>query len=57
MKRYLAKASHWRTRNERGDIPGWVMITVMTIVIASAILVIFQERVTTYLADTLDQYM
>ncbi len=42
---------------ERGDVPGWVMITVMTIIIASAILVIFQQRVTTFLADTLDQYM
>ncbi len=45
------------TRDERGDVPGWVMITVMTIVIASAILVIFQDRVTTFLSDTLNQYM
>jgi hypothetical protein len=44
-------------RDERGDVPGWVMITVMTIVIASAILVIFQDRVTTFLSDTLNQYM
>lgn len=44
-------------RTERGDVPGWVMITVMTIVIASAILVIFQDRVTTFLSDTLNQYM
>ena len=44
-------------RNERGDVPGWVMITVMTIVIASAILVMFQNRVTTFLSDTLNQYM
>jgi hypothetical protein len=51
----------WRdrllARSERGDVPGWVMITVMTIVIASAILVIFQERVTSFLNQTLDQYM
>jgi hypothetical protein len=44
-------------RGERGDVPGWVMITVMTIVIASAILVIFQDRVTSFLNDTLNQYM
>ncbi|MBA3233640.1 MAG: hypothetical protein H0T17_06805 [Propionibacteriales bacterium] len=44
-------------RDERGDVPGWVMITVMTIVIASAILAIFQDRVTTFLGDTLDTYM
>jgi len=51
----------WRkrmfARSERGDVPGWVMITVMTIVIASAILVIFQNRVTSFLNETLNQYM
>lgn len=46
-----------RARDERGDVPGWVMITVMTIVIASAILVIFQDRVTSFLSATLNQYM
>lgn len=44
-------------RDERGDVPGWVMITVMTIVIASAILAIFQAQVTSFLQDTLDTYM
>ncbi len=44
-------------RDERGDVPGWVMITVMTIVIASAILAIFQQQVTSFLQDTLDTYM
>ncbi len=44
-------------RDERGDVPGWVMITVMTIVVASAIFVIFQSRVTSFLQGTLDKYM
>jgi hypothetical protein len=44
-------------RDQRGDVPGWVMITVMTIIIASSILVIFQNRVTTFLSDALNQYM
>ncbi len=44
-------------RDERGDVPGWVMITVMTIIIASSILVIFQNRVTSFLSDALNQYM
>ncbi len=44
-------------RNERGDVPGWVMITVMTIVVASAIFVIFQARVTSFLQGTLDKYL
>ncbi|MGA9343524.1 MAG: hypothetical protein WBV37_00355 [Nocardioidaceae bacterium] len=49
--------SRTRRRDERGDIPGWVMITVMTIVIASAILVVFQDRVTSFLSATLNDYM
>ncbi len=49
--------SRMRRRDERGDIPGWVMITVMTIVIASAILVVFQDRVTSFLSATLNDYM
>ena len=46
-----------RDRDERGDVPGWVMITVMTIIIASSILVMFQSRVTSFLSDALDKYM
>lgn len=42
-------------RDERGDIPGWVMITVMTIVIASALMVTFQDRVTGFLDEALSQ--
>ncbi len=57
MKAPATLVSRLRSRNERGDVPGWVMITVMTIVIASAILVIFQDRVTTFLSNTLNQYM
>ncbi len=59
--RITALLTRWyaadRRRDDRGDIPGWVMITVMTIVIASAILVIFQDRVTTFLSSTLNDYM
>lgn len=44
-----------RVRDERGDIPGWVMITVMTIVIASALMVTFQDRVTGFLDEALSQ--
>ena len=53
----VALAAGPARRGERGDVPGWVMITVMTIVIASAILLIFQDRVTSFLNETLNQYM
>jgi hypothetical protein len=58
MGMVLWKALSWlRTRDEGGDVPGWVMITVMTIIIASSILVIFQSRVTSFLNDALNKYM
>ncbi len=46
-----------QNRTERGDVPGWVMITVMTIIIASAILVTFQTKVTAFLESTLNEFM
>jgi hypothetical protein len=42
MKLPLLLIRRLGARDERGDVPGWVMITVMTIVIASAILVNFR---------------
>jgi hypothetical protein len=48
-------ATRMRSRDERGDVPGWVMITVMTIVIASALMVTFQDRVTGFLDEALGQ--
>jgi len=42
---------------ERGDIAGWVMITVMTIMLAGAIMAIFTPAVTDYLQSALDQFM
>jgi hypothetical protein len=57
MRLWERFASRRWMRDERGDVPGWVMITVMTIIIASSILVIFQNRVTSFLSDALNQYM
>ena len=44
-------------RDERGDIPGWVMITVMTIGFASLIFGLFRNAVTEFLNNALGQYM
>jgi hypothetical protein len=44
-------------RTERGDIAGWVMITVMTIMLAGAIMAIFTPAVTGFLQSALDQFM
>ncbi|MEJ7741185.1 MAG: hypothetical protein WKF73_00795 [Nocardioidaceae bacterium] len=57
MKNPSLLITRLRDRTERGDVPGWVMITVMTIIIASAILVTFQNKVTTFLESTLNEFM
>ena len=31
--------------NDRGDVPGWVMITVMTAIVVIALLAVFREQV------------
>lgn len=33
--------------DDRGDVPGWVMITVMTAIVVIALLAVFKEQVTT----------
>ena len=32
--------------NDRGDVPGWVMITVMTAIVVLALITVFREQVT-----------
>ena len=32
---------------DRGDVPGWVMITVMTAIVTIALLAVFREQVVT----------
>lgn len=44
-----------RRRDERGDIPGWVMITVLTIGLAITIFTLFGDAVTNYLNQALNQ--
>lgn len=39
---------------ERGDIPGWVMITVMTITVAAVIVQLFVPKVTKLFTDAMD---
>ena len=39
---------------ERGDVPGWVMITVMTAALVLAILIPFREAIVTAAQNALD---
>ena len=43
-----------RSRDERGDVPGWVMITVMTAALVSAIWLIAEDQLKSLLNDALD---
>jgi hypothetical protein len=39
---------------ERGDVPGWVMITVMTAALVLAILAVFQEAIVSAVQNALN---
>jgi hypothetical protein len=39
---------------ERGDVPGWVMVTVMTAGLVVAIFAVFQGEITTALKGAID---
>ncbi len=43
-----------RQRNERGDVPGWVMVTVMTVGLALAIFTFAQEPLKALLTRAFD---
>lgn len=42
------------TGRERGDVPGWVMITVMTAMLVLAILIPFREAIVDAINEALD---
>ncbi|MCK0111441.1 hypothetical protein MWU75_04730 [Ornithinimicrobium sp. F0845] len=35
--RYAARLADWRRQPERGDVPGWVLITIMTAGLVAAL--------------------
>lgn len=52
-KHLRAPAAPGRSR-ERGDVPGWVMITMMTAIVVIALLAVFQEAVVTAVQNAFD---
>lgn len=53
--RIWVRCRSWWLRDERGDVPGWVMITVMTILLVSALFAMFNAQVTSFFKSGLDQ--
>lgn len=41
------------TRSERGDVPGWVLITLMTAALVSALWVVAEDQLVTLFQDAL----
>lgn len=49
-----AEASSVETAQDRGDVPGWVMITMMTAIVVIVLLGVFQEAVVTAVKNAFD---
>ena len=53
--RYLAARRRFRGQDpERGDVPGWVMITVMSAGLVVVIFGVFKSRITGAINDAID---
>jgi hypothetical protein len=53
LLRLYALVSAPARRDERGDVPGWVMITVMTVAIVGGIWAVADDQLTQMLKDAL----
>lgn len=51
---WVVVQSRLGTDRERGDVPGWVMITVMTAALTVALLTAFREPITTAVTNALN---
>lgn len=51
-----ARAVELKRRSERGDVPGWVLITLMTALIVAALLAIARPRLTDMLNQALKDF-
>ncbi len=52
--RVAAASKRSDDESDRGDVPGWVMITVMTAIVVIALLAVFREQVTTAVKNAFD---
>ena len=50
----MARVQDVRRNRDRGDVPGWVMVTVMTAILVVAILGIFQPQIKRALTGIID---
>lgn len=50
----VVSSARVRSNDDRGDVPGWVMVTVMTAVLVVAILGIFEPQIKDALSGIID---
>jgi hypothetical protein len=50
----MLSALRERARDDRGDVPGWVMVTVMTAILVVAIIGIFEPQIKDALSGVID---
>jgi hypothetical protein len=50
----LARTDSTDEQRDRGDVPGWVMITVMTAIVVIALLAVFKEQVLNAVQNAFD---
>lgn len=55
LNRFWTRATTPPARDDRGDVPGWVMITLMTAALVVAILAVAKPGLTAMLNSALDQ--
>lgn len=53
-ERITAPTDRSPDEGDRGDVPGWVMITVMTAIVVIALLAVFRDQVTTAVKNAFD---
>ena len=50
----IVTKERFKEDRERGDVPGWVMVTVMTAILVVAILAVFEPQIKRALQHALD---
>jgi hypothetical protein len=57
LDRWMAALDRWaaQPRDDRGDVPGWVMVTVMTAGLVAAVFAVFREAIVVAVQTALAQ--
>jgi len=54
MDRLRRHFTRWREEYDRGDVPGWVMVTVMSAILVVAIIAVFEPQIKDAITGAID---